>query len=323
MSAADESAPTHASALAPGLADVLYRYLGGAISPEVALMQMLCESESAEAVQDAIGIAKTEFANFGEISERDVHALLNVLARVAARHEKGCSHIARMLNSGVDSGEPAKTVQEGLAFTERLFDWSVRQSEEASVALYSLGDPEVLERATTEIVELFQRWEVVGTGSSILQIGCGTGRMEAAFSPLVRDAYGVDVSGEMIARARLRCSSLSNVHLTKTDGRDLSMFADGMFDLVYAVDSFPYLVQAGAALVDVHFREGRRVLKQGGNLAILNYAYRGSLAEHSHAIRDYAEQYGFSIVVGAERPFTLWNGVVWRLIAGSLKPGPE
>lgn len=302
------------SGLAPALGEVLKRYLSGSISPEVALMQMLCESESAEAVQHAIAIATTECPEHAEIPRQNLRDRLDAISAVAAEHEKGCARIARMLASGVDSGEPAKTIQEGLAFTERLFDWSVRQSEEASVALYSLGDPGVLERATAEIVELFEQWGVLGREKSVLQIGCGTGRMEAALSPLVGDAYGIDVSGEMIERARRKCSEFANVHLSKTDGRDLSMFVDRMFDLVYAVDSFPYLVQSGAALVETHFQEAARVLNPGGNFAILNYAYRGGLTEHNQAIRGYADRYGFTVTVEGERPFKLWNGAVWRLV---------
>ncbi|MGI9078596.1 MAG: class I SAM-dependent methyltransferase [Gemmatimonadaceae bacterium] len=302
---------------------MLRTYIRGSISPEVALMQMLCESESAEAVQHAIAIAAREFPFSGDVSGQALRERLNALALAAVEHETGCAQIAAMLASGVDSGEPAKTVQEGLAFAERLFDWSVRQSEEASVALYSLGDPEILERATTEIVQLFERWGVLGSGKCILQIGCGIGRMEVALSPLVRDAYGVDVSGEMIGRARRRCGGASNVHLAKTDGRDLSMFADRMFDLVYAVDSFPYLVQAGAALVKTHFREVARVLKRGGSFAILNYAYRGEIAEHSQAVRACAGRYGFNVIVDGERPFKLWNAAVWRLTAVPRERGHE
>ena len=306
------------SELASRLAEVLSHYLGGSISPEVALMQMLCESESVEAVQRAIAAAAVEFPVSSHTAERETRDRLNAIALAAAEHERGCAHIARMLTSGPDSGQPARTVQEGLAFTERLFDWSVRQSEEASVALYSLGNPRVLQRATAEIVELFERWGVLGFEKTVLQVGCGIGRMEAALSPLVRDAYGIDVSGEMIARARSRCSALANVHLEKTDGEDLSMFADGMFDLVYAVDSFPYIVQAGATLVEAHFREAARVLKRGGDFAILNYAYRGELAEHVAAVRGYARRYGFTVRVEGERPFKLWNGAVWRLVSDGL-----
>lgn len=297
------------------LAHVIRAYLYGTSSPEVALMQMLCESENAEAVRRAIRTVEASDI----MSGRDGEALrqrLSTLALLADRHEAGCVNIARMIATGPDSSLPARTVDEGLAFSERLFDWSVNQSEEASVALYSLGDPGILDRATAEIVDLFSSWGggLLGEERVILQIGCGIGRMEAALASRVQEAYAVDVSGEMIARARRRCAAYSNVYLAKTDGRDLSMFADEVFDFVYAVDTFPYLVQAGPELVDTHFRDAKRVLKPGGSFAILNYAYAGNLAEHREEVRRYADRYGFKIAVGGEQPFQLWNGAVWRLI---------
>jgi len=67
----------------------------------------------------------------------------------------------------MDSPDPAPSVEEGIAFCERLFDWSVQQSEEASVALYSLGNPELLERATREIVV---QLELVGELDDVLDV---------------------------------------------------------------------------------------------------------------------------------------------------------
>src|SRR5690606_40405531 len=72
----------------------------------------------------------------------------------------------------------------------------------SSALLYSLGDPFLLARATAEVVDLFHRLRFVGKDRDILQIGCGTGRFEAAFSGSVRRAVGIDVSPRMIEVAR-------------------------------------------------------------------------------------------------------------------------
>jgi len=42
---------------------------------------------------------------------------------------------------------------------------------------------------------------------------------------------------------------------------------------VYSVNTFPYLVLSGRALVERHFREVRRVLRSGGAFVLFNYAY--------------------------------------------------
>ena len=229
-------------------------------------------------------------------------------------HEEGCGRIAEMLADDVDSSAPAATVEEGIAHAERLFDWSVRQSEEASVALYSLGSADVLARATAEVVGQLEHWGLVGSEHDVLQVGCGIGRFEAALSPVVHAAYGVDVSGEMIRVAHRRCGGFPNVHLTKTSGRDLSQFDDGAFHLVYAVDTFPYLVQSGAALVEAHFAEARRVLEPGGSLVVFNYSYSGDLARDRAEVRALAERHGFEIRVDGERPLKLWNGAAWWMV---------
>ena len=69
--------------------------------------------------------------------------------------------------------------------------------------------------------------------------------------------------------------SLANVRIVETSGKDLRRFDDEQFDLVYAVDSFPYLVQSGTDLVVTHFTEAARVLRPRGSFIILNFSYRG------------------------------------------------
>jgi cyclopropane fatty-acyl-phospholipid synthase-like methyltransferase len=81
-----------------------------------------------------------------------------------------------------------------------------------------------------------------------LDIGCGIGRMETALAGRLHRIVGVDISAEMVAEANRRTASLPNVEIRQTSGRDLSQFADGSFDLVLAIDSFPYLVGAAGIL---------------------------------------------------------------------------
>ena len=61
-----------------------------------------------------------------------------------------------------------------------------------------------------------------------------------------------------------------------TSGRDLRPFADASFDTVTAIDSFPYVFQAGGAkFAGAYFAEISRVLQPGGDILILNLSYRG------------------------------------------------
>ena len=161
---------------------------------------------------------------------------------------------------------------------------------------------------------LLADWGVLGRDRRVLQIGCGIGRFERALANRVAEAHGVDISAEMVRAARRRCAGLANVHLEKSSGRDLALYeAAERFELVYAVDTFPYLVQSGPALVDRHFAEAHRVLVPGGDFAIFNYSYRDDLAADRADVERLAERHGFALLVDGDRPFALWNGAVWRM----------
>ena len=235
------------------------------------------------------------------------------LTQLVIENEPGCEKIAEMLRSDVDSPHQAPSVEEGIAFCERLFDWSVQQSEEASVALYSLGNPQLLERATREIVAQLELWNVISQKRVVLDIGCGIGRIAAELAPKVKEVHGIDVSGRMIETALRRTAALSNVRLMKSSGRDLREFSDASIDAAIAVDTFPYLRQSGQALVDSFFAETARVLQAGGDFVILNYAYGAEDSANVSEVARLAEQYGFDVIVTGERPFALWDGLAFHL----------
>lgn len=194
-----------------------------------------------------------------------------------------------------------------------LFDAWVRHSEEASVALYSLGDDSLLEVATAEVVQLLERWHFLGPERVILQIGCGIGRIEAAVAGRVQVACGIDISGEMIAAARRRCAGLGNVRLMTCSGRDLTSFATATFDGVYAIDTFPYLHDLNFELVTSHFHETHRVLRPARDFLIVNFSYRDAPETDRSEIERLASDCGFQILEHGVQPFKIWDGLAWRL----------
>jgi predicted TPR repeat methyltransferase len=295
----------------PALAAILERYLDGTTSAPVTLMQLLIETEDFQATRAAVMSMERD------AERRDASAELRSrtkeLVQLMDANAEGSERIARMLRADVDSSKPAQSVEEGIAFCERLFDWSVQQSEEASVALYSLGNPQLLEHATAEIVSQLERWDVVLSGSRVLDIGCGIGRLLVALAPKVRRATGVDVSAEMVKVAQRRCAAYSNVTVLKGDGRGLAELRDESFDLAIAVDSFPYLRQSGYPLVEKFFAESARVLERGGHFVILNYSYAEDDDADASEVRTLAEQNGFEVIDAGSRPFELWDGLAFHL----------
>lgn len=296
-----------------GHREILGKCLAGVLSPAVALMQLLIDTEDAAAVRATIDKLTMRAAAISRSTDNLVRDRVDDLTQLMVENELGCERIAAMLRSNMDSPAMAPTVEAGIAFCERLFDWSVQQSEEASVALYSLGNPTLLEQATKEIAAQLDSWGVLGRDKTVLDLGCGIGRIAAEIAPRVRDVHGIDVSRGMINIAMRRCDSLTNVHLRKTTGHDLREFGDETFETVFAVDTFPYINQSGLALVEAHFSEVARVLKVSGDFVILNYSYSGDDQSDEADVRRLAAEYGFDVVIAGQRPFRIWDGMAFHL----------
>jgi cyclopropane fatty-acyl-phospholipid synthase-like methyltransferase len=189
----------------------------------------------------------------------------------------------------------------------------VAHNEEASVALYSLGSAQLLAQATAEVVAVLEAWELLATTRDALEIGCGIGRLMHPLARSLRTVVGIDISENMLQAARGRLLGLENVRLRLTNGRDLQLFADAGFDLVYSVDAFPYLVRSGRALVETHFHEAARVLRAGGDFVIFNYAYGGAREADARDVSALASAAGFAVVRSDVSPFQMWNGVGFHL----------
>lgn len=78
----------------------------------------------------------------------------------------------------------------------------------------------------------------------VLELGCGAGRITGYLVELAREAFGIDLSAEMIGECRRRYPS---ARLFEGDARDMSGFDDESLDLVIA----------GCNLLDV-FSDGER-----------------------------------------------------------------
>ena len=98
-------------------------------------------------------------------------------------------------------------------------------------------------------------------GSSLLEIGCGPGRLLARMAPQVRTAVGVDISLTMLHHARENCIGQTNVALVLSGGADLAFLRDRVFRLVvmHAV-----AIHMPLELIRRTLLEGQRVTAPGG-----------------------------------------------------------
>jgi SAM-dependent methyltransferase len=282
------------------LARTLARCAGGEIPAGIALMQLCLAAEETaaraaleEAIAGAEGPACDRLGAVAELwrTTPDAFALVRTVARVADAAPAG----------------------DGIARWTKTFDAAAAISPEASVALYSLGRPDLLAAATDEVILGLRGLGLLRPQNHVLDLGCGIGRFVTALAPHVAHVTGLDVSPRMLAEAGRRANGLDNVRLVEGNGRDITGLDTASFDLVLAVDSFPYLVEAGTEIVTANMREIHRVLRPGGRLVILNYSYRGGDAADRRELAELANRFGFLVLRTGERPFSLWDGVLFDL----------
>jgi len=273
--------------------------LAARISPEVAVARMLLAGTATEGIVAGLARHRSDDARWAAMA-RLVEGRAAALDRLAAEVQAtGAQHNA----SGDD----------GVARIAAFFDRAVAHSPEASVALYSLGDPAILAQATAEIIGWLEAHALLRPDADVLDLGCGIGRVAAALAPRCHSVLGLDVSAGMVAEARRRNAALGNARFEQTAGRDLDALPGAAFDLVLAIDSFPYIVQAGHSLVDRHVEGAARVLRPGGALAVLNFSYRGDEAADRADAVALAGAHGLTLEQAGVAPFSVWDGTAFVL----------
>lgn len=266
--------------------------LAGHISPEVAVARMLLAATPADVITAELDATPSPDPRWAALR-----------ALVTGRRDALDALAEQVRQTSAHHSAAGDTPEAGVAQIARFFDQAVAHSPEASVALYSLGDPAILAAATQEIVD----WLPLTPEADILDLGCGIGRIAAALAPRCRSVRGLDVSAGMIAEARRR---YPEIMFEQTAGQDLDALAPASLDLIIAVDSFPYIVQAGPAIVARHLSGAARALRPGGTLVILNLSYRTDPPQDLADALAW-EAHGFTLEVAGTRPFRLWDGTAF------------
>jgi SAM-dependent methyltransferase len=297
---------------APGaLCGELLRALNDGAPPNVALMHLILRAHDAHAAGLAIEAAL-------RAPQCDRHARTHDVAELWRRHP-GAFNTVRDIAAA--HGTMHAAADGGLDRWASIYDRLVQTSREASVALYSLGSPELLATATAEIVAYLRRYGLLSPTRKVLDLGCGIGRLVEALAPAVGSIVGVDISPEMARHAQARCGRFANVMIVRSCGRDLAAFADARFDLVLASDVFPYIHDAG--LVWRNVAEVARVLIPGGTLVVLNFSYRGDAGADRADLRRLGDEIGFDILQNGTRPFAFWDGLAFVLKRASKATDPD
>lgn len=138
----------------------------------------------------------------------------------------------------------------------------------------------------------------------VLEIGCGAGRMTRALAEQFGTVVGVDVSGEMVARARAAVANFEHTLVCQTNGRDVGMLADGAFDFAFSFIVFQHIPEQ--AVIENYVKDVARVLRPGG---LFKFQVQGSWRPSSEGsdtwlgahvsgldIADWSERYGYEVL---------------------------
>jgi len=292
---------TLSSVCSPELRVPLARYLAGEISGEITLMHFALHLGEARALASTLE---------GLVAAAPERGKLADLIDLAAANSDHLTQVTALVEGGLV--DLAAAGRGGVSAIRALFDGAVAIAPEASVALYSLGSSEILDRATNEIMTRLAEWNLLGLDLTVLDIGCGIGRIELALAPLVGMITAIDISPYMIDEARRRCRDLANVKFHLCNGRDLTPFDDRSFDLILAIDSIPCMFAADPEIAARHVRDCARRLRSGGTLLILNFSYRGDEVDRRD-VQQLAAANGFTVQRLGTRDFSLWDGLAFLL----------
>ncbi|TNC70905.1 class I SAM-dependent methyltransferase [Rubellimicrobium roseum] len=295
--ASADEAPVWQAGCPDELRPVVEACASGALPPNVALLRLAMAARGPEEVEGALegaraGAPAPEAGRLGEA------------LRLWRGNPKAFATVRSVL-AGVAHDGPSP--EDGPAHWARIFDRLSERAPEAGVALYALGNADLLRAATAEVVDWLAAQGLLGLGREVLEIGCGQGRFVAAIAPRVRWITGLDISAGMIARARETCAGLCNVALAVGNGCDLGGVTDGSVDLVLAADVFPYLVQTGEAVLRRHVEEVARVLRPGGTLAVLNHSYRSDPERDRAELAALGAGAGLGLSRVGRGDFALWD----------------
>jgi SAM-dependent methyltransferase len=141
---------------------------------------------------------------------------------------------------------------------------------------FQSGERTVAEEVLTDMTNICQSKDP--KQMTVLEIGCGAGRVTRALAQVFGQVHGVDVSGEMVRRARQALAEVPNARVFRNNGKDLTVL-DGplrgwhrhlpgplgprppVFDFAFSTIVFQHI--PSRAIIESYIAEVHRVLRPG------------------------------------------------------------
>ncbi|MGO4881377.1 MAG: class I SAM-dependent methyltransferase [Bryobacteraceae bacterium] len=135
--------------------------------------------------------------------------------------------------------------------TERQ-DWT-------DAEFFESGERTVSEEILTDMINICQGKDP--KRMRVLEIGCGAGRVTRALAQIFGEVYGVDISGEMVRRARAALADLPHVHILQNSGKDLDVLGGKQFDFAFSSIVFQHI--PSREVIESYVHAVRRRLRRG------------------------------------------------------------
>ena len=111
----------------------------------------------------------------------------------------------------------------------------------------------------------------MGSGTSLFDFGCGTGDLLVYYSTAFQCMSGVDISANMVQRARRRLDEfgLESVTVAQADETDVwSVVGDSRFEVITSAGVMQYL---SVSQIEEFLRSARMRLLPGGRIAMFDF----------------------------------------------------
>jgi len=189
----------------------------------------------------------------------------------AAQYVEDRSHaVVRRLTPQQNSDNPARYADH----------WLPADEEGARRAILNEPDVEYFERLANEHGDLLAQW--IKPDDTVVDIGCGIGRVALTLASRCREIWCVDVSPKMIAFARKRLADAPNARFVVSDGTTVSQIPDGTADFVYSILVLQHLEREDAFVL---LRDMHRFTRPDG-LAFFTFPNLGSAQGMSAFLRN-------------------------------------
>jgi ubiquinone/menaquinone biosynthesis C-methylase UbiE len=125
---------------------------------------------------------------------------------------------------------------------------------------FESGRATVREEILTDMTNICQGMDP--KAMTVLEIGCGVGRVTRALAEVFGTVHAVDVSGEMVRQAREGNRDVPNAHFYRNNGTDLTVLGNIQVDFCFSSIVFQHI--PSREVIDRYVAEVQRLLKAGG-----------------------------------------------------------